>query len=312
MRTDSAYNVIGLLPSGTPGARLVAMGSHLDTVPQGGKFDGMLGVLAALECVRTIREQGIALPWNLEIINFTDEEAAHNAGTVGSRAMMGLLSDRELTRMSGRGWPTSPKTYAGRERPGADRRGAARSRGVLHLLCGDPIEQGRDWKHQGIQIGAVTAIVGIYRYLVTVEGEAAHAGTTPMALRNDALVNAAPLFTLLPEWVQDARPRDGRDRRADRLSPARPMWSPPLPIRGRGPLAADQADMIHLREVLREYAADREGWHVETIFEKNGTPCAERLIQAVEDAAAPRGSRAYGCQAAPGTTRKAWPPPAFP
>jgi acetylornithine deacetylase/succinyl-diaminopimelate desuccinylase-like protein len=73
VRTDAAYNVIGRLACGKSGAGLVAMGSHLDTVPQGGKFDGMLGVLGALECVRTIREDRIALPWDLEIINFTDE-----------------------------------------------------------------------------------------------------------------------------------------------------------------------------------------------------------------------------------------------
>jgi N-carbamoyl-L-amino-acid hydrolase len=105
VRTDAAYNVIGRLRS--PGGRgLVAMGSHLDTVPQGGKFDGMLGVLGALECARTIRESATRLPWDLEILNFTDEEAAHNTGTVGSRAMLGLLKDRELHQSLVKGRPT--------------------------------------------------------------------------------------------------------------------------------------------------------------------------------------------------------------
>ena len=62
------------------------IGSHLDTVPSGGMFDGALGMIAGLECARVIQETGVQLPWNLEIINFSDEEAAYNAGTVGSRA----------------------------------------------------------------------------------------------------------------------------------------------------------------------------------------------------------------------------------
>jgi len=170
VRTDAAYNVIGRLASGKPGAKLVAMGSHLDTVPQGGKFDGMLGVLAALECVRTIREQGIRLPWDLEVINFTDEEGAHNAGTVGSRAMMGDLSDGELEKSVKQGRPSFAEALrrAGKDpaRIGDARRDPAEFSCYLELH----IEQGARLEHQGIQIGAVTAIVGIYRYLVTVEG----------------------------------------------------------------------------------------------------------------------------------------------
>lgn len=287
--TDAAYNVIGRLACGTPGAGLVAIGSHLDTVPEGGRFDGMLGVLAGLECVRTIREHGIALPWNLEVINFTDEEAAHHAGTVGSRAMMGLLAEGELDKSVGQGRRSFADDLraAGKDpaRIGEARRDPGEFRCYLELH----IEQGRRLESEGIQIGAVTAIVGIYRYLVTVEGEAAHAGSTPMALRDDALVKAAPVFTLLPEWVRQRNPEMvGTIGRVELFPGATNV----VPGRCRFVVEVRSQraeDMVHLRETLRSYAAARPGWQVETIFEKDATPCAEQFVQAVADAATAEG-----------------------
>lgn len=287
--TDAALNVIGRLACGTPGAGLVALGSHLDTVPQGGRFDGMLGVLAGLECVRTIREHGIALPWNLEVINFTDEEAAHHAGTVGSRAMMGLLAEGELDKSVGQGRRSFADDLraAGKDpaRIGEARRDPGEFRCYLELH----IEQGRRLESAGIQIGAVTAIVGIYRYLVTVEGEAAHAGSTPMALRDDALVKAAPVFTLLPEWVRQRNPEMvGTIGRVELFPGATNV----VPGRCRFVVEVRSQraqDMVHLRETLRSYAAARPGWQVETIFEKDATPCAEQFVQAVADAATAEG-----------------------
>ena len=289
VRTDAAHNIIGRLRGKSSGAGLVAMGSHLDTVPQGGKFDGMLGVLGGLECIRRIREQGIVLPWDIEVINFTDEEAAHNAGTVGSRAMLGQLKDGELFKSVGQGRPTfaDDLTQAGKDpgRIGEACRDPKEFTGYLELH----IEQGRRLESEGIQIGAVTAIVGIYRYLVTVEGEAAHAGTTPMPLRDDALVKAAPVFTLLPEWVRERNPdMVGTIGRVELFPGATNV------VPGRCRFVAEvrsqkTEDMLHLREVLQGYAAGRAGWRVETILEKDGTPLAEHLIHAVAEAAGQEG-----------------------
>ena len=289
VRIDAACNVIGRLRSGQTGAGLVAVGSHLDTVPQGGRFDGMLGILAGLECVRTIREHGMELPRDLEVIDFTDEEAAHNAGTVGSRAMMGLLKDGELERSVKQGRPSFAEDLrkAGQDptRIGEACRDAKEFTFYLELH----IEQGARLESQGIQIGAVTAIVGIYRYLVTVEGAPAHAGTTPMTLRNDALVKAAPLFTLLPEWVKARDPEMVGTIGYLELFPGVPNVVP-----GRCQFVVEvrsqrSTDMVHIRELLKTYAASREGWCVETILEKEWTPCAEPLIQAVVDAASKEG-----------------------
>jgi hydantoinase/carbamoylase family amidase len=289
VRTDAAYNVIGRLACGKPGAGLLAMGSHLDTVPQGGRFDGTLGVLGALECVRTIREHGIALPWDLEIINFTDEEAAHHAGTVGSRAMLGLLADGELTRSVGKSRLTFAEDLAKAGKDPARIAEARRDPTEFVAYLELHIEQGRRLESEGIQIGAVTAIVGIYRYLVTVEGEASHAGTTPMALRNDALVAAAPVFTLLPQWVTARDPEMVGTIGQVELHPGATNVVP-----GRCRFVVEvrsqrRADMIHARETLAAYAAGRHGWQVETIFEKDGTPCAPHLTQAVADAAEAEG-----------------------
>ncbi|MFA5027146.1 MAG: Zn-dependent hydrolase [Candidatus Methylomirabilota bacterium] len=289
VRTDAAFNILGRLSCGKKGAPLVAVGSHLDTVPQGGKFDGMLGVLGGLECARTLREQRVALPWDLEIISFTDEEGAHGTGTVGSRAMLGLLKDGELTRHVGKGRATFAEDLA---RAGKDparideaRRDATEFAGYLELH----IEQGRRLESEGIRIGAVTAIVGIFRYLVTVTGEASHAGATPMALRDDALVKAAPLFTLLPEWVRERNPEMVGTIGQLELQPGAANVVPGacrfmVEIRSQ-----HRADMVQVRERLRAYAAGRNGWEVETVVEKEGTPCAPRLIQAVADAAAAAG-----------------------
>jgi hydantoinase/carbamoylase family amidase len=289
VRSDAAYNIIGRLACGRAGASLVAMGSHLDTVPQGGKFDGMLGVLGALECARTIREQGLALPWDLEVISFTDEEGAHGSGTMGSRAMLGLLKDGELTKSTGKGHPTFAESLAEVGKDPARLAEARRDPGEFSCYLELHIEQGRRLESEGVQLGAVTAIVGIYRYLVTVRGEASHAGTTPMALRDDALVKAAPLFTLLPEWVRERNPEMVGTIGQLELHPGAANVVPGacrfvVEVRSQ-----HRADTVHLRERLAEHAAGRAGWTVETIAEKDGTPCAPHLVQAVADAAREEG-----------------------
>jgi hydantoinase/carbamoylase family amidase len=289
VRTDAACNVIGRWRTGSGGPRVAAVGSHLDTVPQGGRFDGMLGVLAGLECVRTLQEHGIALPWDLEVIDFTDEEGAHNAGTVGSRAMLGDLAEGELGQSirQGRSSFAEDLRKAGKDptRIGEARRDPAEFAWYLELH----IEQGARLETQKIQIGAVTAIVGIYRYLVTVEGEAAHAGTTPMGIRKDALVKAAPLFSLLPDWVTA---RDSEMVGTIGQMELFPGATNVVPGRCRFTVEVRSQrteDMVHLRDLLKAYAAARDGWHVKTILEKKGTPCAEPLIRAIEEAAGAEG-----------------------
>jgi len=196
-RQDGAGNLSAVLPAADPAARTLLCGSHLDSVPDGGRFDGALGALAALEALRTVREAGLRLPVHLEAISFTDEEGAH-VSLLGSRAAAGLLTEADLDHPH-----SSPAAFAGAlERAGlrreellAARRDPATLLGYLELH----IEQGSRLEEAGLDIGVVTAIVGIRSFWLTFSGQAAHAGTTPLPLRRDALRGAAAFITRAAE-----------------------------------------------------------------------------------------------------------------
>ena len=295
VRVDAACNVIGTLKTGEAKSKKVAaMGSHLDTVPNGGMFDGALGVLGALECVRVIRENQIQLPWDLEIINFCDEEAAHNAGTVGSRAMLGMLQKDEIYRAKAKGIPTFAIDM---ERMGKDpaRIGEARRNpNSFRFFLELHIEQGSLLESKELRVAAVIGIAGIYRYLVTVSGEAAHAGTTPMSLRNDALVNGAPVFTLLPQWVKARNTEMVGTIGQVTIEPGVTNVVPGLcrfVVELRSQVTED---MGAIRDLLRAYGTEREGWVIETIYEKDSIALAEPLINHIALAAENEGL-AYTC-----------------
>ncbi len=188
-RQDGAGNLSAVLPSTDSAARTLLAGSHLDSVPDGGRFDGALGILAAFEALRTIHEAGLALPVHLEAIAFTDEEGAV-VSLLGSRAVTGTLDPHELEQPR-----CDPAVLrAGMERLGitpqsilASRRDPAALAAYVELH----IEQGTRLEDAGVNIGVVTSIVGIWSYWLHFEGEAAHAGTRPMSRRADALWGAA-------------------------------------------------------------------------------------------------------------------------
>ena len=285
VRVDGIMNVIGTLKSGHPERKKMALGSHLDTVPEGGRFDGAYGVIAALECARSLRESGVDLPCDLEVISFCDEEAAHNAGTVGSRAMMGQLKEGELCKAKNEG--AEPfiqhllKLGQDPNQIASARRDPAELAAFLELH----IEQGQRLESEQLHIGVVTAIVGVYRYIVTVSGEAAHAGTTPMALRKDALVEAAPVFTLLPQWVAEQNPEMVGTIGQVTVAPGASNVVPGqcrflVELRSQQP-----ADMQRVRDRLLAYAAERQGWSIETIYEKDSVRLAPELIEQIAAAA---------------------------
>jgi hydantoinase/carbamoylase family amidase len=285
VHVDAAYNVIARLRTNSPIKGCVVIGSHLDTVPEGGKFDGALGIVAGLECIRTIKENQIVPPWDIEVINFCDEEAAHNAGTVGSRAMMGQLREGEINQSINSNCSTFAedllKTGKNPTRIGE----AYRNPNDFIFYLELHIEQGARLCTHNIQIGIVTAVVGIFRYLVIVEGKAAHAGTTPMQLREDALVKAAPVFTLLPEWIRARSPEMVGTIGKVEIHPAATNVIPGL-CRFVVELRSQKTeDMVCVREALKEFAANKAGWKIETIFEKAATQLSEVLIQSGVNAA---------------------------
>jgi len=289
VRVDGIMNVIGTLKSSSAKTeKTIALGSHLDTVPNGGRFDGAYGVLAALECARTLKENNAELPCDLEVISFCDEEAAHNAGTVGSRAMMGLLQDGELLKAKNEGAePFLTHLLALGQSPEGV---AAARRDPAELACFMEIhiEQGRRLESENLQIGVVTAIVGVYRYIVTVRGEAAHAGTTPMELRKDALVEAAPVFTLLPEWTREQNPEMVGTIGQVTVAPGASNVVPEqcrflVELRSQRP-----EDMQAVRDRLKDYATARDGWTIETIYEKDSVLLNDELIEQISQAAQQR------------------------
>jgi len=187
--TDSAGNHSAVLPCASPGAPSLLLGSHLDSVPDGGRFDGALGVLAALEALRVVKEAGFSLPVNLEAIDFTDEEGTL-VGLLGSAAIAGKLSPQDL--LNPRGGRNA--LLAALERAGLSEEGllqAARPPGSLAGYLELHIEQGPRLVREKTQIGVVTAIVGIASYQVSFVGRADHAGATSMQDRLDAAQGAA-------------------------------------------------------------------------------------------------------------------------
>ncbi|HDJ22498.1 MAG TPA: Zn-dependent hydrolase, partial [Candidatus Aminicenantes bacterium] len=189
VRIDAAANIIGYRPGLNPELPSLAMGSHLDTVPQGGKYDGALGVLSAIEVAQTLAENKIATRYPLEVIVFTDEEG----GLVGSRAMTGTLTPAAMEEKSHSGWTIAE----GIKRLGGDPTridSAARSPGELAAFVELHIEQGAWLERNNIAVGVVEGIVGINWWDIFIEGQANHAGTTPMNMRRDALLAAAHLI----------------------------------------------------------------------------------------------------------------------
>lgn len=198
VRTDAAGNTIATYPGRDPSLKPIALGSHTDTVPHGGRYDGALGVLAALACVRALHAAEVQLRHPIEVINFVAEEATMGGATLGSKAMAEMLEPGTVEHLAWDGQPVAEHLRAAGIEPASINQ-ARRPPGSLAAFLELHIEQGATLEQADIPIGLVEGIVGIRRYSVTFEGQANHAGTTPMALRRDALVMAAPFITAVRE-----------------------------------------------------------------------------------------------------------------
>ena len=196
---DEAGNHSAVLGCGSPEAPTLLLGSHLDSVPDGGRFDGALGVAAALEVLCCLKDAGVHLPVNVEAIDFTDEEGTL-LGVLGSAALAGSLTAHDLT-----------KTHGGQEhlRTILDRVGLS-VEGILHArrppesLAGYlelHIEQGARLHNSGVQIGVVSGIAGICTFQMTFRGRADHSGTTEMSARRDAALGAAAYILAVRQTV---------------------------------------------------------------------------------------------------------------
>ena len=186
VNTDSAANIIGSQAGSDPSLKPLLIGSHIDSVPEGGNYDGDVGSLSAIEVARTLREHQIKLRHPLQVVIFENEEG----GTIGSHAMSAGLDEKLLNSVS-----SSGKTVRdGIRILGGDPdklREPERQPGSIAAYFELHIEQGGILEQEKTDIGVVEGIVGILHCDVTIEGFANHAGTTPMAQRHDALLSAA-------------------------------------------------------------------------------------------------------------------------
>lgn len=188
-RIDSVGNVFGVL-KGADEKKTILLGSHLDAVPNGGIYDGSMGVIAAVEAVQAIKEAGMKLNHSLEVAGFTSEEGSELGGTFGSRSFVGkaaATAKPEILRKFG-------LTLSDVEQAQGE---LERYRCYLELH----IEQGPVLWQRQIPIGIPTAIAGITRYTIAIYGRANHAGTTPMDARQDAMRKAT---NVLKKWYDFA------------------------------------------------------------------------------------------------------------
>jgi allantoate deiminase len=191
VRVDAVGNLRGFYPGTSLGAPRILMGSHLDTVPNAGAFDGILGVVLAVGLVESL--DGLKLPFGIEVAGFSEEEGVRfGVPFIGSRALVGRVDEELLGRKDERGISVRKAIQDFGLNPNEISK-AALSDNVLGYIEFH-IEQGPVLEHLGRPLGVVEAIVGQNRLEFTFSGHANHAGTTPMNLRHDALAAAA-------EWI---------------------------------------------------------------------------------------------------------------
>ncbi|HEX2044846.1 MAG TPA: hydantoinase/carbamoylase family amidase, partial [Gaiellaceae bacterium] len=204
---DAAGNVVGKWQAGE--GKAVVVGSHLDTVPRGGRFDGALGVLAGLAALEALKTEGFEPRRPLWLVSFNDEEGVRfGTGFLGSRSFVGEPRPDEWRRRG----VAAAMGAAGFD---FDRLGEARAIDEVGAYLELHIEQGPVLEQAGVDVGVVTAIAGLLALRVRLRGEANHAGTTPMPLRRDALAGAARIVVALRD---EARNRDDMTANVGRIA----------------------------------------------------------------------------------------------
>lgn len=290
VRMDAAAGIHGVLsagPIGTNPQRRLLLGSHIDTVIDGGRYDGTLGVVAAIIAAAEIRSRDVLLPFDLEVIGFGDEEGVRFPTTlIGSSAIAGSIEPSILEITDSDGETVRDALMKFGCDPAALCAEAYRRDDVVGYLEVH-IEQGPRLERCDEPVGVVSAIAAQSRHRVTVTGEAGHAGTVPMALRKDALVGAAELITSVEELarageadslvitVGDITVEPG----AVNVIPATARLS--LDVRA----AVDEARAAAVEAILARsrQISERRGLviDVETFHQKAAVQCASRLSDAI-------------------------------
>ena len=313
-RVDAAGNIFGHWQLGNP---VVMVGSHIDSVPNGGMFDGALGVLAGLECLRRIKEEGIRLKHPLECAAFTDEEGAFG-GFFGSLALTGALRVEDIPNLRDATGLRIVDAMAQHGMDGLKAPAARRNSEEIRAYVELHIEQGSILEARRIPIGVVDAIVGIHRFGITFRGRADHAGTTPMTDRRDALLGAADLILkarglVLAEGTPASRVTVGVIR-------VRPGVTNIVPAEAYLTLELREVSAVALRalaEKSRTLAAEvASSWGLdvstETILEIDPVPLADEVKACIVSAAEDLGLRHLRLPAMAGHDAQSYPARNYP
>ena len=285
---DAVGNVVGVYRADAPHAKTLMTGSHYDTVRNGGKYDGRLGILLPIALVRHLHQRGEKLPFHFEIVGFAEEEGVRFKSTfLGSTAVTGrfdlsLLDQTDADGVSMR----DALLAAGHDvsRISAIARNPADLLGFVEVH----IEQGPVLLERDLALGVVTAIAGSSRYLVDLTGLASHAGTTPMNMRKDAAAAAAEIVLLVEQRCAQAPSLVGTVGQLQvpggsvNVIPGACRLS--LDIRA----ADDTVRLTAVQDVLDGIAAicarRQVEYSVQKIVDASAAPCAPRLMQQFGDA----------------------------
>lgn len=200
VKIDYAGNIIGKRKGKNSSLKSIAFGSHIDMVPDGGNYDGCVGSIAALEVIEILNENNFVTDHPLEVVIFGNEEG----GTIGSKAMTGGLTKERLQQKSQNGLTMAEGIKAIGGNPDSINNSTLK-KGEVKAFLELHIEQGGILEKENIQIGVVEGIVGIVRWEVTVEGFANHAGSTPMNMRQDALLAASQFIIAVNEVINSVK-----------------------------------------------------------------------------------------------------------
>ncbi len=296
VQIDAVGNVAGRYLSHDAGAKTLMTGSHYDTVRDGGKYDGRLGILLPIAVIKHLNERGERLPFHLEVVGFAEEEGVRFKSTfLGSNAITGNFDLALLDKLDADGITMRAALEAAGHDP-ATIPAIARNRADLLGFFEVHIEQGPVLLEHGLAAGVVTAIAGSSRYLVALSGLASHAGTTPMTMRKDAAAAAAEIVLLVEQRCGQAPALVGTVGQLEvpngsvNVIPGHCKLS--LDIRA----ADDAVRLAAVQDILEGIAAicARRGVEagIEQIVSANAAPCAPWLMNhlgaAVERAGLPR------------------------
>ncbi|MEO1194146.1 MAG: Zn-dependent hydrolase [Pseudomonadota bacterium] len=284
---DAVGNIFARRPGRDDSRPAIVTGSHLDSQPTGGKFDGAYGVLAGLEVIRSLNDLGIETEAPVEVAVWTNEEGSRFApAMMGSGAYAGRFTLEEtLARLDGEG------VTFGEALDAIGYRGEGLGDRAIGAYFEAHIEQGPILEEEETTIGVVTGAQAQRWYELTLTGQEAHAGPTPMAKRRDALVGAAKIVQAVNAIGHDFQPNACATvgmiesfPNSRNVIPGR-TW---LTIDLRHPSDARLAEMVTTFEAAAKAAAESEGLDLEMtpIFDAKATPFAEHLVNSVRDGAA--------------------------